>query len=66
MGVDSTEGGTGAAGIRSVLLWNSMWPNTQSINGLYWVSQLWPSMSTQEESSGVTKNVSEVTSPVEN
>ena len=33
-GVDSTEEGTGAAGIRSVLFLNSMWPNTQSINGL--------------------------------
>ena len=33
-GVDSTEGGTGAASICSVLFQNSMWPNTQSINGL--------------------------------
>ena len=34
VGVDLTEGGTGAVGIHSVLFWNSMWPNTQSINGL--------------------------------
>ena len=33
-GVDLTGGGTGAAGIRSVPFQNSMWPNTQSINGL--------------------------------
>ena len=33
-GVDSAEGGTGAASIHSVPSWNSMWPNTQSINGL--------------------------------
>ena len=33
-GMDLTEGGTGAAGIHSVLFQNSMWPNTQSINGL--------------------------------
>ena len=34
VGVDSMEGGTGAASIRSVPFRNSMWPNTQSINGL--------------------------------
>ena len=34
VGVDSTEGGTRAASIRSVLFQNSMWPNIQSINGL--------------------------------
>ena len=64
--VDPTEGGTRAASICSVPFWNSMWPNTQSINRLQRVSQLCPSTSTQEESSRVTKNVSEVTLPVEN
>ena len=34
MEVDLTEGGTRAAGIHSVPFWNSMWPNTQSINRL--------------------------------
>ena len=37
--------------------WNEMWPNTQSIIGLKWVSQQYPSTIVQPWSNGVTKNV---------
>ena len=34
--------------------WNMILPNTQSINGLKWVSQLCPNTVAQLESNGVT------------
>ena len=34
--------------------WNVILPNTKSINGLKWVSQLYPSTAAQLESNGVT------------
>ena len=37
-----------------VYVWNIMWLWTQSIEGLYWVSQWYPSTRVQLESKGVT------------
>ena len=37
-----------------VFVWNIMWLWTQSIEGLYWFSQQYPSTRVQLESKGVT------------
>ena len=48
------SGGKLGAGTRCKGVLNSILLNTQSINRLYWVSQLCPRMILQSESNGVT------------
>ena len=56
----------GGAGLDCSIVWNSILPITQSIDGLYWVSQLCPRTIVQEPSNRVTKNFIGVTLPFAN
>src|SRR6266581_6810354 len=56
----------GGAGLDCSIVRNSILPITQSIDGLYQVSQLCPRTIVQEPSNGVTKNFIGVTSPFAN
>src|SRR6266705_5035783 len=56
----------GGAGLDCSIIWNSILPITQSIDGLYRVSQLCPRTIVQEPSNRVTKNFIRVTSPFAN
>lgn len=55
---DGAEVGPAEPGERKMI-----WPETQSINGLWRVSQLYPSTTEQAESRGVTYSSTEVVSP---
>src|SRR6266571_9278506 len=56
----------GGAGLDCSIVWNSILPITQSIDGLCRVSQLCPRTIAQEPSNGVTKNFIGVTLPFAN